>query len=275
MSKDAFVAEVTLNPKDLFVVVEGPTDRRHLNHWSEQNKLPLFVYSVDDIEVIKNHSYDNYGSAKACVISLLESLSDSQFVDKTLLGLIDRDFDQLLRRNIDIKGIYYTDHSCFHSHLIDFDTLANVFKMHFGKEIDHEFFDEVESFALRYFGLLALKKLFFAQVKMPNIKKYVGKKLPFNWPKYIKSLKNVAHFSWNCDKTYNFISKLGAGRELKKHQHFHSTSEFIWLYARKCAILPNDVSSDEFVRALTRAFYDRLNDYPETVLLKTKIEALT
>jgi hypothetical protein len=122
--------------------------------------------------------------------------------------------------------------------------------------------------------LLALKKLFFPQISLPKITKYVGKDIPFEWEKYLQAVKNVARFEWDCEKLSSLLSKVAADREFKVHQHFHSTSYFIWLYAKKCGNLNNGVSYDEFHRAMARAFYDGLDHYSETAFLQTKVDAL-
>lgn len=267
MSLDALSARLQTDRRTLCAIVEGFNDRRVLTSWSESEKLPVNFYCADEIEVEIEEIFRVYGGNKGRVITILSTAPVEHFADQNAIGVIDRDLDTILTREVNAKGVYYTQYSCLFSQLLSADRIKKFIGDVFHKVVPEQFVDEVCSTSERMFRLRAEKQRLRPEASLPEFSGYVRRVSAggFNWDGYLNAC--LPRFGGSTTKEQLLLAVHQVGTDdVRSVMHLHSTVEIIWQLGRKERVFDNTVSLEEVYRHL-RSFYLRLCGECETAAL--------
>lgn len=127
---DDLIAEFELHPGRRHLYVEGEDDRSLLSWLLNYEGERVKIYSVDSVEVLHVGS----GSAEVCgargrVIELARTLEQRFPVSDNLpfvRCLADRDFDEILGREVSSSYLVLTDFTAMELYAFDFDVVSEV-----------------------------------------------------------------------------------------------------------------------------------------------------
>lgn len=271
MSIDALSARLQTERATLCAIVEGFNDRRVLTSWSESENLPVMFYCADEIEAEIHEPFRLYGGNKGRVITILAAQNIEALADKNAIGIVDRDVDIILGRQINIKGVYYTQYTCLFSQLLSPERVKIFLSEVFHRDASDQFIRELFCSSERMFRLRAEKQRLRPDAALPSFSRYVRKIEAggFDWGGYLRACIPRFMGAISEDDLLREIIKEDA-EDVRSVMHLHSTVDILWQLGRKERLFDNTVSLEELYRHL-RAFYLRLCDECETAGLVRKM----
>ncbi|RYZ89099.1 MAG: hypothetical protein EOP06_09840, partial [Proteobacteria bacterium] len=195
MSIDALAARLKLDRKNLCVVVEGYNDRGLVSNWADDENLPLSCYASDEIDIQISDEFQGLGGNKSRVLSVLSNATIVHFADRRILGIVDRDIDDVLEQSPTIIGVYYTDKACLISSVLSRRNIARLIKNTFHKDISGDILEDVFRASYWMFHLRVAKALLGVDRAPVNLKKYVRTQAKggFDFDGYLDAVAN----SWS------------------------------------------------------------------------------
>lgn len=273
MSVDALMAKLWTEKKSLCTIVEGFTDRKILGKFINDQSLDAAVYCIDEIEVELNHEFRDFGGNKGRVISLFSENDIKPFIDKNAIGIIDRDIDFFINREVNVRGFYYTEFSCLMSRLFCEEYLSDMVFDVFSKRISRQFIDELMDFSSRYFFMFCLKQEICPDRSLPDIKKSVRQicKGGFDWELYTLKVTQCT----GIDRKKLKSSPTSTDHDPRSSICLHISIEYMWLLGRKEGIFDQSVSREELYRHLIGKCHSTLGGCGVADIIYEKSKRLT
>jgi hypothetical protein len=252
MSLDSLAARLTIDKSTLYVVTEGVQDARLITGWIEENIVPAVCYPVEDIEVVLSEEYRRYGGNKGRVITLFASGEVATHSDRSAVGLIDVDLDDVLTRRVSVKGVYYTEHACLFSMSILQANLDRVLKTAFGSSLPVAVWKEIESFSRRYFVVRSLKQRLAEDVVLPDIDRSIRKTVEggFDWDGYNVKVAAVTSGRVTAAEIDAAFSGIDWAADVRCSMHYHSVLQYITGLLRRDGLVPGGITEGELSRHL-------------------------
>jgi len=265
-----------LEPELRDVYVEGISDRSIIESFFEVHDISnVSIYEIDTIDFseLYEKSPELKRNNKAKTICLCNQINDAHSDSiKFVVGLVDRDFDDLLRIKYKNPYLLLTDFTCFEMYFLDDDCINSFYKkiLHTfpfnAKTTIKELSDPLkELFLMRYLFKCLFKNKeckFIDLKKLCNINKKTGK-IGFNQSEYLNRMLNkIGEYKEkeNCQK---FIKKSRANLkpEIRHQIRGHDFTHLFFAYINK---IKNNIqiNKETFERVLPLcANYEKLSDY--------------
>lgn len=264
----ALAAQMAAEPNRVLVLTEGETDRFAISRWARDAAIPVDAYHIQDFDITLSPKFIPYGGNKGRICSLFDDPWANEFRDRNLIGIIDRDLDGIIRDEIEILGVYYTDGSSFFTFLLHPDKLKELLERTFRKHVPEKILDACTRVGTKLLLLKGFLQVQDEPVSTVAIKSYVNKdesKYFFDWDDYInsvalkakvdsKSIHDFIDFHFRCDSGC---------------VDYHLFVQFLYLAGRKIGFFENSVTENEIKRHIERSFFEAAH---ETTIARILVE---
>lgn len=273
MSVDALLARFHVEPEILCVFTEGWNDRNIVDHWIGRSDLSATVYCIDEVEIPIDGRFAEYGGNKGRVFTLFECTQVSEVADALAVGVVDRDVDFDIGKNLSIRGVYYTEFACLQSEVVSGEHAKSILKVAFHKDLSKDQIEEIDNFSRFAFCIRAVKREKRPDASLPRFDKSIRSLRDggFDYTGYVEkcnsSLSDVGDLS-------GVIAGLYADVDVRSQTHFHSTVEFLLRFLRKEKIIDSTVSVEELYRHFRRELDVLFSDTKIAEMLRAKVSAL-
>lgn len=270
----ALAARLSLNKDKLLTVVEGFTDKRCLSRLVSNN---IEMLAIAEVEAPLSDDFHGYGDNKARLLSMFCVDEFRSYANENFIGLVDRDLDGVLRLELDVKGVYYTEFACLISFVLDSDSIRELFDSVFGVRLNDLFLLEIQRFAERMYLIRGYLQTLDDPIKPPELGKSVRtlSEGGFDWDRYTNVVAQQSGLKKSdlnlfLEQESNKI-RTRAGR---LNVHFHTLATYIAALLRKERVVNPTISPEEVERHLV-GFYLRVGaSCPSVALLEAHAERL-
>lgn len=137
MKKEAIgkiIADIKLRPQLLTIFVEGSTDESIIRVFLTKtgNSRFVAVRRIDFVEIDEMlvSKYDlNFSNNKHKVVALAKEIEASGLENNSIIFIIDKDLDFILKNDFAVKKLIYTDYSCIESYIFSKEHLDEFFTL--------------------------------------------------------------------------------------------------------------------------------------------------
>jgi hypothetical protein len=270
----ALAARLSLNKSKLLTIVEGFTDKRCLSRLVSTN---IEMLAIAEVEAPLFDRFHGYGDNKARLLSTFCVDEFRSFANENFVGLVDRDLDGVLRPELDVNGVYYTEFSCLISFVLDSDSIRELFDSVFAVRLNDLFLSEVQTFAERMYLLRGYLQAIDDPIKPPELGKSVRtlSEGGFDWDRYTNAvaqqsgLKKSDLISFLEQEAPKIRTRAG-----RLNVHFHTLAIYIAALLRKERVVNPAIGPEEVERHLV-GFYLRVGaSCPSVALLEAHADRL-
>jgi hypothetical protein len=275
MSQDSLENQLFLEQRRLVVVLEGVEDRDVVSSWCGYKSLAVDAYAATDVEVPILDRFHGYGDNKARVASLIATERFSDYVDRSLIGIVDRDVDGVVRPWLEVLGLYYSEFCTLTSGVLFGTVLSGIMQESFGGVMSRDFIIEISRFYRRHYVLFALKERFSGGKGLPAVDKSVRRLVDggFDWISYISKVKAVLGWKSSPERILSFLDRRSTDDDVRMVARYHDSLRYLWILSRKEGLIDKTVSLDEMYRHM-RVHLMHLRQGRELELIENKTRAL-